>query len=90
MPSPTRGGVFRRGVLENAREIWVLAIGMYPGQGWGTAWVQADGSNVQVGAGSLRLNVGRSDHLGPFLGFVRDEFAEIGRRESKHIAAEIG
>src|SRR5262249_33734181 len=39
---------------------------------------------------SLRLDVGRHDHLAPFLGFVGDELAEIGRRASKHRAAQIG
>jgi bifunctional non-homologous end joining protein LigD len=28
---------------------------------------------------SLRLDVGRPDHLAPLLGFVRDEFAKVGR-----------
>jgi hypothetical protein len=28
--------------------------------------------------GLLRLDVGRSDHLAPFLRFVRDELAELG------------
>ena len=32
----------------------------------------------------LRLDVGRPDHLGPFLGFVGDELAEVGGRAGKH------
>jgi hypothetical protein len=28
---------------------------------------------------SLRLDVGELDHLGPFLGFIGNELAEIGR-----------
>src|SRR5262245_7726157 len=32
---------------------------------------------------SLRLDFGRPDYLGPLLGFLGDEFAEIGRRECK-------
>ena len=38
----------------------------------------------------FNLNVGGSDHLGPFLGFITDELAEIARRAWKHDAAEIG
>src|SRR5215472_12288930 len=40
--------------------------------------------------GSLRLDVGRPDHLGPFLGFVGVELTEIGGREREHVATEIG
>jgi hypothetical protein len=32
------------------------------------------------GSTSLRLNAGRPDHLAPFLGFVGNELAEVGRR----------
>src|SRR5262245_64281756 len=39
---------------------------------------------------SLRLDVGRHNHLAPFLGFVGDEFAEISRRACKRRAAQIG
>src|SRR5262245_42718245 len=38
---------------------------------------------------SLSLDVGRSDHLGPFLRFVRDELAEIGGRAGNQRAAEL-
>src|SRR5262245_63792311 len=36
------------------------------------------------------LDVGRYNHLAPFLGFVGDEFAEISGRAWKHRAAQIG
>src|SRR5262249_60937076 len=35
-------------------------------------------------------DVGRRNHLAPFLGFVGDEFAEISGRACKHRAAQIG
>ena len=41
-------------------------------------------------AASVCLDVGRQNHLGPFLGLVGDEFAEISRRACKHRAAQIG
>src|SRR5215831_17335074 len=40
--------------------------------------------------GSLRLDVGRADHLGPLLGFVGDELAEFGWRHRHRHAAQIG
>src|SRR5205085_2097229 len=44
------------------------------------AWVSA----------SLRLDVGRPDYLAPLLGVFDDELAEVGRRERKHRAAQVG
>ena len=41
-------------------------------------------------AALLRLDIGRPDHLGPFLGFVSDELAEVGGRAGKDRAAQIG
>src|SRR5215468_41830 len=38
---------------------------------------------------SLCLDVGGPDHLGPFLSFVGDELAKIGRREREHVAAHV-
>src|SRR5215470_14662832 len=40
-----------------------------------------------AGGGLLlrRFDVGRPDHLAPFLSLVRDEFAEIGGRTGKHL-----
>jgi hypothetical protein len=35
---------------------------------------------MSAGAGSFRLDVGRPDDLAPLLGFVGDEFAEVGKR----------
>jgi hypothetical protein len=34
------------------------------------------GTSPSSGLTSLRLDVGRADHLGPFLGFVGDELAK--------------
>src|SRR5262249_27585209 len=46
--------------------------------------------NIDSGAASLRLDVGSPDHLAPFLGFLRNEFPEIGGRARKHSAAKVG
>jgi len=35
---------------------------------------------------SFRLDMGGADHLGPFLGFIGEELAELGRRERKRRA----
>jgi hypothetical protein len=40
--------------------------------------------------GLLRLDVGGPDHLGPLLGFVGDELAEVGRRTLKDRYAQGG
>ena len=37
----------------------------------------------------LRLDFGRPDHLGPFLGFVREELAEFGGGTGKNRTAQI-
>src|SRR5215831_18385489 len=39
---------------------------------------------------SLRLDVGRPDHLGPFLGLLGDELAEVGGRTDERCATQIG
>src|ERR1700683_4281354 len=39
---------------------------------------------------SLRLDVRRLDHFGPFLGFIGNELAEIGRRAGKWHGAQSG
>src|SRR5262245_52983815 len=39
---------------------------------------------------SFRLAVGRPDHLGPLLGFLGNELAEIGGRADERRAAEFG
>ena len=39
---------------------------------------------------SLRLDARELDHLGPLLGFVGDELAEVGWRTGKHCAAKVG
>src|SRR5262245_1349136 len=44
------------------------------------------GMSVRI-AGSLRLDAGRLDHLGPFLGFVGNELAKIGGRARERRAA---
>src|SRR5215472_19257539 len=38
---------------------------------------------------SLRLDVGRPDHLGPLFGFVGDQFSELSRRSWQRHAAEV-
>ena len=42
------------------------------------------------GSGLLRFDVGIADHLGPLLGFLRDEPAEIGGRADERRVAELG
>src|SRR5262245_4883782 len=49
----------------------------------GTLW------NVRAFSASVRLDAGELDHLGPFLGFVGDKLAELGRRSRQRRAAEI-
>src|SRR6202023_957522 len=39
---------------------------------------------------SFRLDVRELDHLGPFLGFIGNELAEIGRRAGKWHGAQSG
>src|SRR6516165_6565659 len=39
---------------------------------------------------SLRLDVGRPDHLGPLVGLLGDEPAEVGGRTRKHSATKVG
>src|SRR2546425_7460609 len=39
---------------------------------------------------SVRLGAGKLDHLGPLLGFLGDEPAEVGGRAGKHDAARVG
>ena len=46
--------------------------------------------DVEIRPRSLHLDVGGPDHLGPFLGFIADELAEVVRRARKHHAAEVG
>src|SRR6516164_7537598 len=47
----------------------------------GTLW------NIGSELLSLRLDVGRDNHLAPFFGLVGDELAEIGGRACEHRAA---
>ena len=42
------------------------------------------------GVRSLGFDVCGPDHLGPFLGFVGDEFAEVAGRSWKYGAAQVG
>ena len=46
-----------------------------------------NGTLWNVGRGSLRLDIGRADHIAPPLGFVGDKLAKIGRRTRKQRAA---
>jgi hypothetical protein len=41
-------------------------------------------------AASICLDVSRADHFAPFLRFIGDELAEIGRRACNRNAAEVG
>ena len=50
------------------------------------AAVRRTGVTECSSGGSLRLDACELDHLGPLLGFVGDELAEVGRRERKHCA----
>src|SRR5262245_2153468 len=53
-----------------------------------TSLVQA---NTEDLAGpSLRLDLGVPDNLGPFLGFIADELAELDRRKNERGAAQLG
>ena len=38
----------------------------------------------------LRLDMGRPDHLAPFLGFVSNQLPKIGWRAGEHRAAKVG
>ena len=65
-------------------------IGFDPTRTWGLSDSRANGNygiSGREGHGLLRLDVGRPDHLAPFLGFVGDELAEVGGRAGKHRAA---
>ena len=46
--------------------------------------------DVRPMPGSLRLDVCRSDHFAPFLGFVGDELTKIRWRARKHRRAQVG
>src|SRR5262249_11276498 len=46
-------------------------------------------SRSSAEASSLRLDVGGPDHLAPFLGFLCDQLAELGRRSRQRRAAEV-
>jgi hypothetical protein len=50
-------------------------------------WYRLNGTNVCRGSQLPRLDIGRDDHLAPFLGFASDELTEIGRRTWKHRSA---
>src|SRR5215510_7299507 len=43
-----------------------------------------------VEAASLRLDIGRADHLPPLFGFTHDELAEVSRRTHKHSGPQVG
>jgi hypothetical protein len=46
--------------------------------------------NVPRILGSLRLDAGGLDHLGPLLGLIGDKLSEVGGRSSQDGAAQIG
>jgi hypothetical protein len=39
---------------------------------------------------SVRLEAGCADNFAPFVGFGRDELAEVGRRASERLTAKLG
>ena len=39
---------------------------------------------------SINFDVGRPNHLAPFLGFVSEQPSKVGRREREHVATENG
>jgi hypothetical protein len=62
------------------------SLGRFPERGAArNSVLQADN-----GSASFCLDVGRPDDLGPLLGFVGDELAEIGGRAHEHCAAKLG
>src|SRR3981081_2032669 len=56
---------------------------------WGNRALTS-GSLPVAGRPRLRHDVARRDHLGPLFGFFGDELAEVGGRERKPRAAEVG
>ena len=80
-PSPARSKHARPLVIT---ALAPLTFGRVDGSGYWTIW------NVSRGCGSLRLDVGRPDHLAPLLGLVGDEPSKVGGRARKYAAAEIG
>ena len=56
-----------------------------------SCWKSQNGNyGILVPVASLRLDVGRPDHLAPFLGVVGDKLGEVGGRAGKHRCAQIG
>src|SRR3954470_1414746 len=52
---------------------------------------QSRNGSYEISTGvSVRLDVRRPDHLAPLLGFIGNELAEIGGRERKYGAANLG
>src|SRR5215831_13164898 len=56
---------------------------------WRTSAPAIRGTGVTEYRRSLRLDVGRPDHLAPLLGVVRDDLDEIGGRADKRCASEV-
>jgi hypothetical protein len=57
--------------LRKVHSSWMLAVSDRAG------FAERELRNI-ADQGLLRLDIRRSDHLAPLLGFVRDELAEIG------------
>src|SRR5262245_3800255 len=67
----------------------LLAIAMLESSG--ARFAERALRNIRPGSrGSLRLHARELDHLGPLLGFLRNEFPEIGGRAWKHSATKVG
>src|SRR5262245_21280183 len=45
---------------------------------------------VRAGDGLFGLDVGEPYDLAPFIGFISDELAEIGRRARERLATDVG
>src|SRR5262245_35662280 len=95
-PDPSMGGPTGGSGAYAIRALSDLCFGMasHPGLSFGghqrrdsrngTLW------NILPIRGSVRLDARELDHLGPLLGFLGNEFPEIGGRERDHGAAALG
>src|SRR5262249_11720302 len=69
-------------------EALLRQLGAFPGARERTA--RGSVSQADNGAASFRLDVRRPDHLGPLLGFLGDELAEVSGRPREHGATQVG
>src|SRR6516165_11683522 len=58
--------------------------------GWARRFRETDVSEYWIGtAASVRLDVGRADHLAPLFGVLGDELAELSGRHRQWNAAQV-